>query len=214
VETLELVLETQAAAGPPPAVPVPERYSGDQFLSDLAAEFEILAEPGEAPGVAQSRMAGFSPATGAEQLNEVLEEFRQELGETEEVEDAETHYNLGIAYKEMGLLDEAISEFQKAFKIINRGQSGASRMECCVQLAVCFMDKAMPQIAIKWYLKGLESPGLEPESVLALRYDLGVAYELAGDLNRALECYQEVYAMNIDYRDVADRISALSRPRA
>ena len=212
VETLELVLEAPAATGP--AVPTAAGYDGNQFLADLAAEFEILPESAEPPTIPQSGTVELSTATGAEQLSEVLEEFRHELGETDEVEDAETHYNLGIAYKEMGLLEEAISEFQKAFKNINRGQSGASRMECCVQLAVCFMDKAMPQIAIKWYLKGLESPGLEPESVLALRYDLGVAYELSGDMNRALESYQEVYAMNIDYRDVADRISALSRPRA
>jgi len=214
VETLELVLEASPATGPVASVPTAAEYDGNQFLADLAAEFEILPESAEPPTTPQSGTVELSAATGVEQLSEVLEEFRHELGETDEVEDAETHYNLGIAYKEMGLLEEAISEFQKAFKNINRGQSGASRMECCVQLAVCFMDKAMPQIAIKWYLKGLESPGLEPESVLALRYDLGVAYELSGDMNRALESYQEVYAMNIDYRDVADRISALSRPRA
>jgi hypothetical protein len=62
-----------------------------------------------------------------------------------------------------------------------------------------------------WYKKALEMPGLDHESVLALTYDLGVAQETAGDPAAALDSFKNVYAMNIDYRDVASRISDLSR---
>jgi hypothetical protein len=53
---------------------------------------------------------------------------------------------------------------------------------------------------------------MDPESVLALRYDLGVAQETAGDAEAALKSFSQVYAMNIDYRDVAERIAALQKP--
>jgi tetratricopeptide (TPR) repeat protein len=146
------------------------------------------------------------------QLAEVFQEFRSEMGEMgDEDEDLETHYNLGIAYREMGLLDEAIGEFQKVAKAIQKGKPFAYEMNCSTLLAVSFMDKGEPKIASVWYRRALETPGLEQESVLALRYDLGLALESAGESKGALDSFQQVYAMNIDYRDVADRISVLQK---
>jgi tetratricopeptide (TPR) repeat protein len=68
------------------------------------------------------------------------------------------------------------------------------------------MDKGMAPLAVRWYGRALETPDLDEEALLALQYDLGVAYEQAGDLPRALEKFAEVYAQNIDYRDVAEKI--------
>jgi hypothetical protein len=73
------------------------------------------------------------------------------------------------------------------------------------------MAKGEPKIAAMWYLRALETPGLDQESILALRYDLGVSQELAGDSSAALDSFQKVYAINIDYRDVAERIVALQK---
>jgi pilus assembly protein FimV len=163
------------------------------------------------PPVAQEQV----PEVTAESLNqlaEVFQEFRSELGEMgDEDEDLETHYNLGIAYREMGLLDEAIGEFQKVAKAIQKGKPFAYAMNCSTLLALSFMDKGEPKIASVWYRRALETPGLEQESVLALRYDLGLALESAGESKGALDSFQQVYAMNIDYRDVADRISSLQK---
>ncbi len=78
-------------------------------------------------------------------------------------------------------------------------------------LAVSFIDKGMPQIAAKWYLRALETPNLEEESTLAVLYDLGSAYEQAGDTRSALEKFSEVYSQNIDYRDVAEKIRTLQQ---
>src|SRR5580658_4175167 len=151
-------------------------------------------------------------AEALNQLAEVFQEFRSEMGEMgDEDEDLETHYNLGIAYREMGLLDEAIGEFQKVAKAIQKGKPFAYEMNCSTLLAVSFMDKGEPKIASVWYRRALETPGLEQESVLALRYDLGLALESAGESKGALDSFQQVYAMNIDYRDVADRISVLQK---
>jgi tetratricopeptide (TPR) repeat protein len=155
------------------------------------------------------------PQVTAESLNqlaEVFQEFRAELGELgEEDEDLETHYNLGIAYREMGLLDEAIGEFQKVAKAVQKGKPFRYAMNCSTMLGLCFMDKGEPKVASMWYQRALESPGLEQDAVLALRYDLGMALENAGESKQALDSFRQVYAMNIDYRDVADRIAELQR---
>jgi pilus assembly protein FimV len=173
-------------------------------------------EPAAAVVAASTPTNGSSPQPTVESLNqlaEVFQEFRSELGEMgeEEDEDLETHYNLGIAYREMALLDEAIGEFQKVAKAIQKGKPFQYAMNCSTLLALSFMDKGEPKIASLWYKKALETPGLEQEAVLALRYDLGVALETAGDSNAALDSFRQVYAMNIDYRDVADRIATLQK---
>jgi hypothetical protein len=74
------------------------------------------------------------------------------------------------------------------------------------------MEKGQPSIAAIWYERALLTPGIDSESILALRYDLGVAQESAGEPAAALKSFSQVYAMNIDYRDVAERISALQKP--
>jgi tetratricopeptide (TPR) repeat protein len=73
------------------------------------------------------------------------------------------------------------------------------------------MEKKMPAIAVKWYTRALETPGLDDEAILALQYDLGVAYEQAGDARKALEKFTEVYSQNIDFRDVAEKIRVLQQ---
>jgi pilus assembly protein FimV len=196
-------------------------FASDQFLADLAKEIDDLgldaltpshseAAPQAAPPKPVERPAG--PAEHSP-LKEVFDDFRAELGEMgAEDEDLETHYNLGTAFREMGLLDEAISEFQKVAKATERGKPFRYVMQCCTLLGLAFMEKGQPGIAAIWYGRALLTPGIEPESILALRYDLGVAQESAGEPEAALKSFSQVYAMNIDYRDVADRIAALQKP--
>jgi tetratricopeptide (TPR) repeat protein len=146
-------------------------------------------------------------------LSEIFDQFRSEVGELgAEDEDLETHYNLGIAYREMGLIEEAISEFQKVAKASERGRDFRYAMQCCTLLGLAFMDKGQPSIAAIWYERALHTPDIDAESILALRYDLGVAQESAGELEAALKSFSQVYAVNIDYRDVGERIAALQKP--
>ncbi len=194
----------------------------EDFLSDLAAEVEDMEMPIETPEVAaipamappeQPAEAAAITAETLNELTEVFQEFRNELGELgEEGEDLETHYNLGIAYREMGLLDEAIGEFQKVAKAVKEGKPFRYAMNCSTLLAISFMDKGEPRIAALWYQEALELPGLEQETILALRYDLGVSLDMAGEADAALDNFRQVYAMNIDYRDVSDRIATLQKP--
>ena len=169
----------------------------------------------KAPPSARAAGAEKSAGTGGEPgpLKEVFDEFRAELGEMgAEDEDLETHYNLGIAFREMGLLEEAIGEFQKVAQATDRGKAFRYAMQCCTLLGLAFMEKGQPAIAAIWYERALLTPGMDTESKLALRYDLGVAQESAGELDAALKSFSQVYAINIDYRDVADRIHSLEKP--
>ncbi len=223
----------QPPAAPPPrpsaqnkakASPADSGFESDQFLADLAKEIDQLGMDSLAPSFSNSKpgapatpaakpKAPPPPAAESGPLKEVFEEFRAELGEMgAEEEDLETHYNLGIAFREMGLLDEAISEFQKVAKANDSGRPFRYTMQCCTLLGLAFMDKGQPAIAAIWYERALHTPGMDPESTLALRYDLGVAQESAGEPVAALKSFSQVYAMNIDYRDVAERIAALQKP--
>ena len=140
-------------------------------------------------------------------LDQIFKEFRKGVEKQLGTEDYDTRYNLGIAYKEMGLLDEAIAEFQLAKKDELRG------LECCSMLGLCFMEKGMPDIAIKWFSKGLALPGRREEEYHGLRYDLAQAHEAANQLERALELYTEIFKENARFRDVKDRVSALQATR-
>jgi tetratricopeptide (TPR) repeat protein len=209
-----------AAAAPPAG----SGFASDQFLADLANEIDGLgmdklspsfsgATPGAQAQSTVKQVAAPASPTETGPLKEVFEEFRAELGEMgAEEEDLETHYNLGIAFREMGLLEEAISEFQKVAKATERGRPFPYIMQCCTLLGLAFMEKGQPGIAAIWYERALQTPGNDPESTLALRYDLGVAQETAGEQDAALKSFSQVYAMNIDYRDVAERIAALQKP--
>jgi tetratricopeptide (TPR) repeat protein len=207
-----------------PAPPDGSGFASDQFLADLANEIDQLGigglapefsgtMPNAKPGSVSKPPAPPAPSGESGPLKEVFDEFRAELGEMgAEDEDLETHYNLGIAFREMGLLEEAISEFQKVAKASDRGRAFRYTMQCCTLLGLAFMEKGQPSIAAIWYERALQTPGNDPESTLALRYDLGVAQESAGEPVAALKSFSQVYAMNIDYRDVAERIAALQKP--
>jgi pilus assembly protein FimV len=203
-------------------------FASDQFLSDLAAEIDQLGIGELSPGYSDAgpRAGASAPVTNmakaeekptssanAGPLKEVFDEFRAELGEMgADDEDLETHYNLGIAFREMGLLEEAISEFQKVAKASERGRPFPYSMQCYTLLGLAFMDRGQPSIAAMWYERALRLPDIEPESELALRYDLGLAQESAGESDAALRSFSQVYAVNIDYRDVGERIAALQKP--
>ncbi|MGH9737602.1 MAG: tetratricopeptide repeat protein [Candidatus Acidiferrales bacterium] len=193
-----------ASKGPAPAAPKAVPHA------PVAANPEPVA-----PAVLAAAASSSEPGPSIESLNqlaEVFQEFRSELGEmNDEDEDLETHYNLGIAYREMGLLDEAIGEFQKVAQSVQRGKPFPYAMNCAAMLAISFMDKGEPKIAAMWYERALKTPGLDQDAVLALRYDLGVSLESAGESESALDHFRQVYATNIDYRDVADHIAMLQK---
>lgn len=150
-------------------------------------------------------------------LAEVFEEYRV-AAEGEDVAtgngDFETHYNLGLAYQEMELFEEALEEFQVATRLVSPGDGTSRYLQCCNLLGHCFMQKGVPQLAIKWFDKGLTLNDASEDQRQALRYELGAAYENAGDLDRAIDLFTEVYGFNVSYRGVNERLKELQARRA
>ena len=131
---------------------------------------------------------------------DIFKEFKKGVDKQLGKEDYDTRYNLGIAYKEMGLIDEAIAEFQLAAK------DEARLLECASMLGICFLEKGMPKLAMKWFERGLKAPGRTEEEYAALRYDLATAHEAAGDVDRALALFTDLYGQDANFRDVATKV--------
>jgi tetratricopeptide (TPR) repeat protein len=186
-----------------PVVDDENLFADERKFFNLAEELEKELSDEAAPPAA--------PVLGETQdeasLQDIFREFRKGVEQQLSGEDYETHYNLGIAYKEMGLLDEAIGEFQLASK------APALTVECCSLLGLCFLEKGMPQLAIKWYGKGLATPGIRESDTAGLLYDLGRVYQDTGDVNLAYETFLEVYGINTNYRDVVERVRLLEEVR-
>jgi len=206
-----LLEEKMRKAGVPPAPPAaPARavdeqslFADEQQFFNLADELEKdLAEQASFP--AAPAMAG---PEGEASLEEIFREFKKGVEQQLSPEDYETHSNLGIAYKEMGLIDEAIGEFQLASK------DPARAVECCSMLGLCFLEKGMPQLAVKWYRKGLEAPQIRESETVGLLYDLGNVYQSTGDMDNAYRTFLEVYGFDTGFRDVAARVRELETVR-
>jgi tetratricopeptide (TPR) repeat protein len=103
----------------------------------------------------------------------------------------------------MGLVDEAISEFQLAAKDPGR------IFECSSMLGICFIEKGMPKIAVNWFQKALQAQGRSAEEYAGLRYDLASAHEAAGEVEVAVSLLTDLYAENSGFRDVATRLREL-----
>jgi tetratricopeptide (TPR) repeat protein len=138
----------------------------------------------------------------------MVSDFRDRVDAEIESDDFETRYNLGIAYRGMGLLDEAIGEFQRAARDPER------LFDCASLLAACFEDKGLPQLAVSWLERGLEVPGRSDEEYQELRYELACALELVGDAGRAARMFVELYGENARLRDVAEKVKRLASPPA
>lgn len=136
-------------------------------------------------------------------LEEILAEFQKGVREKLSEEDYETHYNLGIAYKEMDLFDEAIEEFRLAAKSRKRALASIDL------IGLCYIAKGRPELAVQELQQGLALSGFPPEEYRGLKYSLATAYEVLGDLPKALAILQELEKEDPRLRDVAARIRDL-----
>jgi tetratricopeptide (TPR) repeat protein len=140
-----------------------------------------------------------------------IDDLRSELGLDEpeiaaEDADYDTHFHTAVAYQEMGLLDEAVKEFQEAVALVRANDSTRRFFHCANLLGHCFMQKGMPNLALTWYQRALETPGLSDEEKQGIWYELASAYEAEGDAENAGRYFEQVYAENINFRDVSERV--------
>ncbi|HEX5436324.1 MAG TPA: tetratricopeptide repeat protein [Gemmatimonadaceae bacterium] len=136
-------------------------------------------------------------------FNEMLAMFKQGVAANVDEMDHESHYDLGVAYKEMGLLDEAIAEFQKALR------GAEHRLRTCEALGQCFVEKGQDQIAIAILMRALTDKQCTDDMLVGVLFHLGYASERLQRWADAARYYERVFAVDIQFRDVGDRLAAV-----
>lgn len=188
----------EAAPAAPSDASASELFGEEEQFFDLAAELERE--------LAEDELVATARGTGREEeesIEELFREFQRGVAEQLSEEDYDTHFNLGLAYREMGLLDEAIGEFQLALK------SAELFLEAVSMIGACYVDKGLYEEAAGWYAKGLAAPNLPAEVEIGLHYEMARALEAGGGTAAALSHYAEVLARNPTYRDVVARVERL-----
>lgn len=136
-------------------------------------------------------------------FSEMLAHFRQKVAENIEVEDSDSHYDLGLAFKEMGLLDEAIAEFQVALR------GGANPLATLELLGQCFVEKSQHAVAERVLERALKLPNVSETDLVGVLYHLARAEEALGRPREAMEHYERVLTVDIRFRDTAQRLETL-----
>jgi len=199
----DVARELKGTAAPRVAAPSPD----EQEVSDAPSEFFDLAA--ELRDELSSAPAQRTSATAHDQsLDEIFEEFKKGVEDHEKKEDEDTHYNLGVAYREMGLLDDAISEFN----MTNEGEP--KFIQSRYMLGLCYMEKGDYETAITEIQNALGysySFGEASEDRTGMHYDLGLAFQGVGNNPSSLEEFQKVFAIDPSYRDVATKVQELQQ---
>jgi tetratricopeptide (TPR) repeat protein len=196
IETLAPPAAPAAPAATAPFAPTapPEGYV------DLGAM--LLDE--EIPKDTRMRIEDEEPS-GDEQkdFQQMLTAFKKGIEANVGEEDFQSHYDLGVAYKEMGLLDEAIAEFQKSLRATE------GRLKSFEALGLCFFEKGQFAVAETILRRSLELPAASDAERLGILYWLGRTYEEQAKRGDALASYNRVFAVDIRFQDVNTRVQAL-----
>jgi tetratricopeptide (TPR) repeat protein len=183
------------------SVPAPPLADGGAFV-DLGDLLRDDDEPRSTRMVIEERAP-----TGDEQADfqEMLRKFKQGVSESVDEEDHESHYDLGVAYKEMGLVDEAIAAFQKALRGTDR------RARTYEALGQCFVETRKFSVAAAVLRNALQEPGLDDRQLIGVLYLLGQAAEAVENQEEATVYYQRVFAVDVEFRDVSTRLDSLAQ---
>lgn len=177
----------------PPTRPTPDYVdlgalvlSGDADLPD-----EIRAEIDQPVGI------------DARDLEGILELFEGKIARVIDSNDAASHYDLGLAFKEMGLYDDAVAHLQAALR------TGASPLATLEVLGECFIEDGDPAFATRLLERAAQLRDAEPAELVGVLYWLGRGYEELKDSDRARAAYERLLAQSSDFRDAATRLAAL-----
>ena len=148
-------------------------------------------------------------AANALGISEIRSEFGLEESEPTGDGDYETHYHTAVAYQEMGLTEQAISEFQDAANLTTPDDGTRRFFHCANLLGHCFLQNGMANHAITWFIRALETRNISDEEHHGLWYELALAYEANGNEDTAAKYFEQVYAENVHFRDVSERVKHL-----
>ncbi|WP_026840112.1 tetratricopeptide repeat protein [Citrifermentans bremense] len=192
-------------------LPEPEQLAEAEELPQVQAPELLEVQDWEAPTEAPqdeepARMDASAPARS--QRLRGWEEIYPESGDAPEteldIEELESHYDLGIGYKEMGMYGGAIKEFDTAARNPHR------RLDCLTLQAICYREKGEADRAEDLLRRGLSLEVISQPERVCIAYELAVLLEDSGTPDEAIELYREVVRANPGYHDASRRLSALS----
>ncbi|MBO6937643.1 MAG: tetratricopeptide repeat protein [Deltaproteobacteria bacterium] len=194
LDKLQEVQETRASLSAPV-----ESYTAEEDDDAFALAEKLAGELGPMD-------EGSSEGSDVIDVESVFEQFKKGVEEQVGLEDTDTHFDLGIAYKEMGLVDDAVKEFQLAMANPQR------ECLCHTMIGLCRVEQGNYSDAINQFKKGLYAEHKTEREELGLYFELGSAYEMLQDPQEALYYYQKVQKRDPDFRGVEERIQRLTRP--
>jgi tetratricopeptide (TPR) repeat protein len=197
VEKLEQIERSTTKTGPELEPVTSQETHGEEFF-DFAKELEeslpddLLGEP------SPDKKA---PAGDRHETDDIFSKFKKGIEENIDSKDYDSHYNLGIAYKEMGLLEDSLDEFKKAFSA-----DQTKVLECCTMLGMVSLQTAMYEDAIKYFEKIFKEVTLPEEQINDLRYELATAYQENGQHEQSLKNFNMILEKDPSFRDVKEKI--------
>ncbi len=178
-----------------PSAPEIKPFMGEEAETDGLFDFDSILGDAEEDG---PRIDDLD-----EDVLSIFDEFKKGLAQEISEEDSSTHYDLGIAYKEMGVVDDAIKEFQVSARD-PKFFTAATTM-----IGICEMAVGRHNKAVDAFSAALMKTKAKDDMWWSLKYDLATAYELGGNLKEAFEIYSNVYTWDVTFRDVAQKYESL-----
>jgi tetratricopeptide (TPR) repeat protein len=181
----------------------PSPASVEDRSFDIAASLDMLDEGDRSSNVGAG--PAFARADDQVDVEEVFAKFKEGVAKQIGADDAQSHYDLGVAYKEMGLVDDAVREFDTAANDPKRA------CICHSMIGMIQLERGNLNEAIDAFMRGLQSPDRSKEQDAALSYEIGAAYEVKRMNKQALEYFQRAARLIGGFRDVQDRVRRLQK---
>jgi pilus assembly protein FimV len=178
-----------------------ERPLEEDVKTGVDRSFDIAAS---LDAVEDSQVPAFEQADKQVDVEEVFAKFKEGVAKQISLDDGQSHYDLGVAYKEMGLTDDALREFDTAARDPKR------ECICRSMIGTIQMDRGNVNEAIDAFMRGLHAQSKSPEQETMLCFEIGAAYELKKMNREALSYFQKVMRREPNYRDVQERVRRLS----
>ncbi len=147
----------------------------------------------------------YEEPSGDEQADfaRMLSQFKDKVSENLDASDVRAHHDLGTAFKEMGLLDEAISSFQAALR------ASPHHLPTFELMGQTFLEMNQPEAAVRSLERALTNSPVVEDELVGIYYYLGRAYESLQNRESATEYYDRVFSLDINFADVTERLRAL-----
>ncbi|MFL5534748.1 MAG: tetratricopeptide repeat protein [Gemmatimonadales bacterium] len=197
------------APSPTPAASAPRASRAPASSDEEFVDLGSMLRDEKGPRDTRMRVNRREPKDQDEQreFHEILEQFKRGIDENLESDDYQSHYDLGVAFKEMGLLDEAIAEFQKALR------ASEGRLRTSEALGMAFFEKGQYAVCESVLRRAVDGLDGTDEAKIGLLYWLGRASEALGKRAEAMASYERAVAVDIRFLDLSQRIHRLTAGR-